>query len=1679
MRGKNKKFLSLLTAIALGTTMILGNGVKISAKEDLASKLKSELLKQMKESQGELSEHSKGQSEFGKDFDENGNKLDENEEIRVIVQLKDSPAIISESNGYNSNVKTKENTVKGAQQSVIKNVEAITGTKVKRSFGYLVNGFSISTTRKNINKIRAISEDKSVTEVRKYYPTMAYADEITGATSVWSELGYKGEGMVVSIIDSGIDYRHKDLKVTNNDVKLTQSNMNAAIEQLDYGKYFTNKVPYGYNYADGNNDIIDVGAAGEHGMHVAGIVGANGSSDEVEGLMGVKGVAPEAQLLAMKVFSNNPEINGAYDDDVIAAIEDSVKLGADVINMSLGSDAGFSDPDDPQEVAIKNATDKGVLCVISAGNAQVSTSSSSWEQPHNLFGTIDTGLIGSPSTASDALSVASMENTSAIGPALTYTTTGNATGKVQYSKVSGSNYDSLSNNHELVYCGIGSESDCTNADGKIALIIRGDISFTEKYNNAINAGASAVIIYNHADGGNETISMAVDNVIADKPIFSVGYSDGEKLRYLITSGDSTIKFEQGGALSSENIDKGDMSQFTSWGPTPSLEFKPEITAPGGDIYSLANNDSYQSMSGTSMAAPHTSGAQALIMQGIKANGLNLSGRDLVTFAKNTTMNTSVPMTDKYGNGVTPYSPRRQGAGLLQIRNAINNKVMVTNSNGQASVALKEIGNNTSFTLTLKNYGNEEITYSIPEVKVYSEVTDQAGYIHEVELEGASINFDKSSVTVPANGTATVTCTLNLSSAVTAQKFVEGFVKFVGNENTPSLVMPFMGFYGDWSAEKIVDDPEYTDGSTSSITAETALIGVSGESLSYIGAVNNGQYTVFDKSKMAFSPNNDGTLDEVMPYLYMLRNSKELKIQVLDENGDVLSEIYKENNVRKNLLEEYINGTSGPKLVSEGAWDGTLYNMNTGRYENAEDGNYFIRVVNKVDLPNATPQNLDMPIMVDTVAPEIDILGVESIASDNNSVNYVLKWKSNDETSGLSDTFVVMIGDKMLVLSEDNISKDSNGNYYAIIPFAIETTNDVVVATMDNAGNFGLDQEVISNVTNADVKFTNISNGMIISADMLADGKYNVTGLANDSVGVLKINDEDVEIENNRFNYPLSVVEGVNEVSLYAEDRDGNTIVRTSILVLLDTIAPVLSVTPDIGTVSPYYTTTEDSINLQVSVSEINEFTGNYVGAYLGVNSEDLQPISLDANGKGSVEVNLTDGLNGISIIAADAAGNISYKDMVISRYSEDNNLSVEFYNLESLNIISAQLTENDFYTIEGKLSNKPGVFKISGEDVTVKDDLTFEYKQKLEQGTNRINVYLEDKDGKVIVNKNYKVLYDSKAQSVSFDLNVRDDNKVYTNNENFTLKGNVTDNLHGYSLYINGEAVLTLDQMFVEGEDKLQREFSKDIKLQQGVNNVLVEVVDMMGNSVAQYIPVILDKEAPVKPSINLSTTELTNKPVNVTISSNETQIDKIEYSFDGENYTEYNGQFSVGISSKVYARVTDYAGNVSEVALAEVKIDTEAPQVNITNIGEGQEFTESVTPNVVCNDEEATITLLLNGNSYDGEEITAEGEYTLEVYATDKAGNKSLVVTRHFKIISDSGVITPPSGGDTENPGKPGDSMKPGDINNNGGTTSNTQGTPSKTGDSNSMTVVIVLVALMLCSGAAIVFIKKKKKVE
>lgn len=1604
MKSK-RRVISFLTAIALSTTVILGSGIRTKAQEDIVSKLKSQLLNSIQKSQVGAVDYSKGKNSFGKELNENGKKLDMNEELRVIVQLKDSPAIKSESNGYTSSIKTEESNVKSSQKDTISQVEKITGTSVKRSFGYLVNGFSISTQRKNIEKIKTLPGVKSVTEVNVYYPDMAYAKNITGANKVWKDLGLKGEGMLVSIIDTGIDYRHKDLSNIKEDkIKLNSSKVASEIEKLNHGKFFTNKIPYGYNYADNNMDIIDVGAGDEHGMHVAGIVGANGNDKDSEDLSAVQGVAPEAQLLAMKVFSNNPKLKGAYDDDVIAAIEDSVKLGADVINMSLGSEAGFTDPDSPQAVAIKNATDNGVICVISAGNSQVATTINHWNQPANLIGLTDTSLVGSPSTAIDSLSVASMENSNSTAPAMSYESTKGYKGMSQFISVSGSNLDLLKMNHRLVYCGIGDEGGFNGNDvnGKIALIIRGDLSFSDKYANAVKNGAAGVIIYNHKTGGEAPLSMQVDNVKSNVPVFSFGFSAGEKIKSLISMGDDTFKFNVNGALSEENIDKDDMSQYTSWGPTSSLDFKPEITAPGGDIYSLANNNSYQSMSGTSMAAPHTAGAQALIIQGIKNSGLNLSGRELVSYAKNTAMNTARPMIDKYGNGSIPYSPRRQGAGLLQIEDAIKNRVSATSSNGQASLALKEVGNETKFTLTLTNYSSEAATYYLSDEKVYSETVSRSGEIKEVELNGAKIKFDGSSVKVPSNGKVNVTGTLVINSAIAKQKFVEGYIHLASDDvNKPSLVVPYMGFYGDWSKESIVDEPNYTD-SNNSIIGVTGLLTSTMKGLGYLGGEIQDDELFINKSKVAFSPNGDGIQDDVIPVLYMLRNSKELKVQVVDKDGTVIRDLSIESNVRRNTLETYIGGTEDPKLVGAAQWDGKVYNSSTGKYENVKDGDYYIRVVNSVDLPDAKKQNLDMPIKVDTVAPEVKIIGVERSVDAKGKSHYFLKWNATDQGSGLSNKFNLAIGDKILSLDESNTITDGNGGYYSEIPFDESLVNAITIVAIDNAGNFAVDQDQIRGANNNSiVSFINLFDGLVINGDVVADGKYVVQGSVNDNVSTLEINNEEVKIVGKKFIYALKVEDGINEVSINAKDSRGKVLVDEKWRILVDVDGPEINISPNIGDTSPYFVTEEDNLKIKVSIKDDNAVARAAIMDTTGEYYEDLQ---LDANGSCDVTLPLVNGLNVFQIIALDIAGNYSVKELAISKQSKDAELQVKFNNLQPFSIISGVSAVNDIYEITGILTNKPKEFKIDGKDVKVNEDLTFSFKQKLSQGTNRIKVYAVDKNNNVVCNDVYRVIYDSKAPNIKFNLpKIRPDGKIYTNQDNFTVSGKVTDNLYGYSLYINGDAVLSVDRYPNEGEELLSKDFSKVITLKNGENTILAEAVDQFGNKVSENLQVVLDKEAPLKPTITLSNKELGNKPVDITITTNESNIDNIEYSFDGVNYLVYTGKLTTDKSTKVYARVTDYAGNVSEIAEAEVNIDTIAPKVNIKNITNGQVYYEPVTPEFEVDDKEATLTLFLNGKPYSGEEIDVAGEYILSAYGVDKAGNKSQVEEKKFTIAQKS----------------------------------------------------------------------------
>ena len=225
--------------------------------------------------------------------------------------------------------------------------------------------------------------------------------------------------------------------------------------------------------------------------------------------------------------------------------------------------------------------------------------------------------------------------------------------------------------------------------GKIAICNRGSIAFTDKGNNAISNGAIALIVANNEAG---TISMATDGYNYTAPYVSMLQADGEYIKASSEkhTTDSGLVYYTGamtvGASAAVNHASADyytMSSFSSWGVPGSLEMKPEITAPGGNIYSLKDGGTYQNMSGTSMAAPQITGMAALVAQYIRENDLTeQTGLTVRQLAQSLLMSTAEPMVEDYGKDGDGYYPvLRQGAGLANVANAVTSGTYILMDEG--------------------------------------------------------------------------------------------------------------------------------------------------------------------------------------------------------------------------------------------------------------------------------------------------------------------------------------------------------------------------------------------------------------------------------------------------------------------------------------------------------------------------------------------------------------------------------------------------------------------------------------------------------------------------------------------------------------------------------------------------------------------------------------------------------------------------------------------------------------------------------------------------------------------------------------------------------------------------------------------------------------------------------------
>lgn len=955
------------------------------------------------------------------------------DKVRVIVEVEGEPAITHATkqgkkySELSKSVKTKlENNIVNAQQKVKSQItQKAINMKFKQHFTTTFNGFSGLVEYGKIPAIKSISGVSKVTIAHEYQrpktkPDMKYSKEIVEAQKAWEDYGYKGEGMVIGIIDTGIDSSHKDMNITDKSkASLTEGKVSALKNEKGLpGKFFNEKVPYGYNYYDENDQILDIGPdASMHGMHVAGTVGANG--DEEKG--GIKGIAPEAQLLALKVFGNDPEMPSTWSDIIIKAIDDSIKLGADVNNLSLGSTSAFVQADDPEQMAVQRAVDNGVLMSISAGNSN--HIGDGYANP--LAGNPDYGVVGAPGIAANSLQVASVENNYLDLDTITYSFDGTEAGKAPFLSAGSANpLKQSQKSFEVLAAGLGKPEDFAGKDfkGKYALVQRGGISFVDKAINAQGAGAAGVIIYNNATG---FVSMASDESIKIPYLFMLK-SDGDELRVKLDKGVKvTIDFK-GDKQTTQNPTAGQMSQFTSWGVTPNLDFKPEITAPGGNILSTLNNNQYGVMSGTSMAAPHVSGGASLVLERVKKDFANLTGAARVNMAKNILMNTSKVADDKgtynaYYNLSNPYSPRRQGAGVMQLHAALSTPIVVTNEKtNEAKVALKEIKDNkASFTLKVQNFSTKDVTYHV-DGNVQTDLAfkdEKNGIIDELEAQGIykagtisetkpwlgkyPISFSQNKVTIPANGSTSIDVTIDLTDTIDWANnaplneifengyYVEGFVTLTDeHDEYPVVSVPYVGFNGDWNKAPILDEAIYDGKDANSFYHQTGMATTAGEKdgvklYDYLG-YNPADDSVKSK-QIAISPNGDGVQDNALPILSFLRNAKTVEYKIVDKNDKVLRKVKSDSLIVKN----YNDSGKGDQFYidPENAWDGTVKN------KVVPDGQYYYEIDAAIDYPGKEPQKRKFPVIVDTVAPKVTArldgkkLSINSTDGDGSGVAY--------------------------------------------------------------------------------------------------------------------------------------------------------------------------------------------------------------------------------------------------------------------------------------------------------------------------------------------------------------------------------------------------------------------------------------------------------------------------------------------------------------------------------------------------------------------------------------------------------------------------------------------------------------------------------------------------------------------
>lgn len=647
-------------------------------------------------------------------------------QVNVWVQLQDAPLAVAQADARATGLpltKSEQRAylagLRDKHDELALNARSLGGSELGR-VSKAHNAIALSI---DASKLSALAAMPNVLTVRPVidYQVSATAETVPyiGATAVQG-LGFTGRGIRVAVLDSGIDYTHKDLFGSGTAADYTAafgtSLDDVRNKTINPALFPTAKVVGGFDFvgehwpnaalAPDPNPIACGGVGGcdgTHGTHVSDII-AGKSTDGTH-----VGVAPDAQLYAVKVCSSVSTacsgvalIQGmdfALDPDGDGDLSDAV----DVINMSLGSNYGQFEDD--LTLASENASRLGVVVACAAGNAA--------DHPY---------IVSSPSIAPGAISVAQTQVPSAqFFPVIINSPSGIApftnTATVDWAPITNNPFTGTSGfTGNVAFVGRGCPAGsitATNPDdpylaspaGKVALIDRGACAVSLKVDRAFAAGAIGVLIGLVAPG--DAVSFSYGGGTHLGPTLVIIQRDANTLKTALASGAVNVTVHDSSPLIMS------MASTSARGPSYSYQtIKPEIGAPGASISAVAGTGTFEAaFGGTSGATPMIAGSAALLLQAFPG----ASPAEIKARLMNNTELRIKTAPNISGNQIAPAT--RIGGGEVRVDRALRATTfawVVVDETAGVSFGAPSLSERREFhkTVTVVNTSKSKRTYSV-------------------------------------------------------------------------------------------------------------------------------------------------------------------------------------------------------------------------------------------------------------------------------------------------------------------------------------------------------------------------------------------------------------------------------------------------------------------------------------------------------------------------------------------------------------------------------------------------------------------------------------------------------------------------------------------------------------------------------------------------------------------------------------------------------------------------------------------------------------------------------------------------------------------------------------------------------------------------------------------------------